>query len=115
MADLLIRFLVGGVIVSVFAALGDVLRPKSFAGLFGAAPSIALATVSLSLHKEGKSWTALEGRSMLFGAAGFFVYAVLAVLVLRRHKLSALATSAILMPVWFAVSLGLWAIFAGRF
>lgn len=115
MADLLFRFVVGGAFVSLFASLGDTLRPKSFAGLLGAAPSIALATVALTLHKEGKSWTALEGRSMLFGAAGFFVYAVLAVLVLRRHNLSALATSAILMPVWFAVSLGLWAIFGGIF
>ena len=29
--------------VSAFAGFGDTLRPKSFAGLFGAAPSIALA------------------------------------------------------------------------
>jgi len=39
-----VRFLAGGIAVSAFAALGDTLRPKSFAGLFGAAPSIALAT-----------------------------------------------------------------------
>ena len=32
-------------IVSAFAMLGDVLRPKSFACLFGAAPSVALATL----------------------------------------------------------------------
>jgi hypothetical protein len=38
-------FLAGGVAVAAFAALGDTLRPKSFAGLFGAAPSIALATL----------------------------------------------------------------------
>ena len=40
----MIRFFVGGVVVSVFAALAEIFRPKSFAGLFGAAPSIALAT-----------------------------------------------------------------------
>jgi hypothetical protein len=39
--EYMIRFLAGGVIVSLFAMIGDVLRPKSFAGLFGAAPSIA--------------------------------------------------------------------------
>jgi hypothetical protein len=44
-----LRFLVGGIAVSAFAALGDSLRPKSFAGLFGAAPSIALATLLITL------------------------------------------------------------------
>jgi hypothetical protein len=39
--QLLVRFLLGGLIVSIFATLGDALRPKGFAGLFGAAPSIA--------------------------------------------------------------------------
>ena len=34
----IIRFFVGGLIVSFFAVLGDTLKPKSFAGLFGAAP-----------------------------------------------------------------------------
>jgi len=57
-----IRFLVGGVVVSAFALLGDILRPKSFAGLFGAAPSVALATLSLTLLKEGGQYAALEGR-----------------------------------------------------
>jgi hypothetical protein len=36
--DLILRFVIGGIVVSAFAALGDVLKPKSFAGLFGAAP-----------------------------------------------------------------------------
>jgi len=49
MMQLVIRFLVGGVIVSLFAVLGDVLQPKSFAGLFGAAPSVALATLALTM------------------------------------------------------------------
>jgi Protein of unknown function (DUF3147) len=43
MTQFLIRFVIGGLVVSVFAICGDVLRPKSFAGLFGAAPSVALA------------------------------------------------------------------------
>jgi len=31
--EYLFRFLAGGIVVSTFAVLGDVLRPKSFAGL----------------------------------------------------------------------------------
>ena len=45
MEELFIRFLIGGAVVSSFALLGEVFRPKTFAGLFGAAPSIALASL----------------------------------------------------------------------
>ena len=44
LTDLLLRFLIGGLVVSVFALVGDLFRPKSFAGLFSAAPSVALAS-----------------------------------------------------------------------
>ncbi len=42
--ELLIRFVVGGLVVSAFAVVGDTLKPKTFAGLVGGAPSVALAT-----------------------------------------------------------------------
>ncbi|MGC2637709.1 MAG: DUF3147 family protein [Acidobacteriaceae bacterium] len=113
--DWVIRFLAGGLVVSFFATLGDVLRPKSFAGLFGAAPSVALATVTLTIYKEGKVDTAEEAASMLLAALAFLVYAAAASYVLRRRKMSALATTVALMPVWLAVSLGLWAALAGKF
>jgi hypothetical protein len=48
--------------------LGDVLRPKSFAGLFGAAPSVAVATLSLALFEQGGTYVSVEGRSMMIGA-----------------------------------------------
>jgi hypothetical protein len=41
--ELIVRFLAGGTIVALFALIGDVLKPQGFAGLFGAAPSGALA------------------------------------------------------------------------
>jgi Protein of unknown function (DUF3147) len=53
--DWLIRFFVGGAVVSTFAILGDVVRPKSFAGIFGAPPPVVLATLALTLHTEGAS------------------------------------------------------------
>jgi uncharacterized protein DUF3147 len=49
MREILIRFLIGGVSVSLFAIIGDLFKPKSFAGLFGAAPSVALATLALTI------------------------------------------------------------------
>lgn len=114
MTDLLLRFVVGGVVVSFFALLGDILRPKSFAGLFAAAPSVALATVALTIHKNGRAYAAHEAASMLLGAAAFLVYAWLASQILRRRIYGATVTSMILMPVWFGVSLGLWFALAGR-
>lgn len=39
--------------VSLFAMAGDILRPKGFAGLFSAAPSVALATLCLSAFTQG--------------------------------------------------------------
>jgi hypothetical protein len=43
MSQIIIRFLVSGIVVSAFALIGDLFKLKSFAGLFGAAPSVALA------------------------------------------------------------------------
>jgi hypothetical protein len=102
----LTRFLIGGVVVSLFAVLGDVLRPKSFAGLFGAAPSIALASIGLTIRQDGEAYAALECLSMMLGAIAFFIYALLVSRVLRRYKPDALLATITLMPIWFGVSLG---------
>ena len=63
MKELLLRFAIGGVVVSSFAVLSDLLKPKSFAGLFGAAPSVALATLGLAVVTEGRGYAATEARS----------------------------------------------------
>lgn len=72
--ELLLRFLLGGGAVCLFAAIGDVTRPKSFAGVFGAAPSVALATLALTAHAKGVTYTALEARSMIIGAVALLLY-----------------------------------------
>lgn len=108
MGELIARFLIGGAIVSFFAVLAEMFRPKSFAGLFGAAPSIALATVGLTIAREGKTYAALEARSMIFGAIAFFCYASVVCLVLKRYKPAALTATVALMPVWFAGSFVFW-------
>jgi hypothetical protein len=86
MSDFIVRFLIGGTVVSLFATLGDILRPKSFAGLFGAAPSIALATIGLPIAKNGPQYAAIEARSMILGAAAFFLYTVCVSWLILRHK-----------------------------
>jgi hypothetical protein len=112
MNEMIIRFLIGGVVVSLFAIIGDILRPKSFAGLFGAAPSIALATIGLTITKSGVQYAALESRSMILGAVGFFLYTVGVSQVLKRYKPSTLMTTIGLMPIWFGASFALWFLIA---
>ena len=93
MIPILIRFLVGGAVVSGFAIIGDVLKPKSFAGLFGAAPSVALATLGLTVATEGPSYAATEARSMMAGAVAFFLYASLVSWIMMRYKMKALGSN----------------------
>ena len=110
MMQLIFRFAIGGLIVSLFAALGDVLKPKSFAGLFGAAPSVALATLGLTIAVDGKLYAAIEARSMIVGALAFSAYAALCSRLMMRNQLhSKLATTSAL-AVWLICALGLWAI-----
>jgi hypothetical protein len=106
-----LRFLIGGAVVSAFALLGDVVRPKSFAGIFGAAPSIALATLTLTLHSEGTSYAAIEARSMIAGAGSFMVYASLCARVMWKTPLPVKAVTLVGLGVWLAVALVGWAFF----
>ena len=108
MGDFIVRFFIGGLVVSFFSLLADVLRPKSFAGLLGAAPSIALATLGLTIHHDGKMYAAIEARSMVMGASAFLLYAVAVSWLLRRYRPAALTATLVAMPVWFFVSFGLW-------
>ena len=103
--ELIFRFLFGGLIVSLFALLGDGLRPKSFAGLFGAAPSIALATLGLTVHKHGPHYAALEARSMIFASLAFLFYAACCAWILRRFRPSTLLATLSLLPAWLLLSL----------
>ena len=106
--ELITRFVVGGAIVSLFAVIAEVCRPKSFAGLFGAAPSVALTTIGIAIVQHGKDYAATEARSMILGAIGFLIYATVASWLLFRHKARALPVTMGLLPVWLGASLALW-------
>jgi len=108
MEEILIRFLIGGVSVSLFAFLGDLFKPKSFAGLFGAAPSVALATLLLTIGKEGPRYAAIETTSMIAGCVAFFVYSSVVSRVMMRRAPKALLASTVFLPLWAAVAFGLW-------
>ena len=106
MLEYSLRFLAGGIAVSGFAALGDTLRPKSFAGLFGAAPSIALATLLITLSQKGASFVAMESRSMIMGAFALAAYSWTVCVLLKKLLLSSWTATLAALIVWFAVALG---------
>ena len=104
--EIAIRFLIGGIFVSAFAILSDILDPRSFAGLFGAAPSIALATLLLTIEKQGWQYSADEARSMIGGAIAFCVYAWSVSRIVASSDWSAKRAALCLIPVWLGISLG---------
>lgn len=108
MLEIVLRVIVGGIVVSLFAALGDVLKPKSFAGLFGAAPSVALATIALTVKEHGHAYASVEARSMILGAAAFFLYAWVSSWLMIRKKWAALPVTSITLLLWLGAALGLW-------
>ena len=108
MKELFIRFVVGGTVVSFFAVLDDLLKPKSFAGLLGAAPSVTLATLSLAVLKDGKAYAQTEARSMIVGAIAFFILALRVGRLLLKHELPPLAVTASSILIWMAAAFGLW-------
>src|SRR3982074_192704 len=108
MKEFILRFVLGGTMVSLFSVLGDLLKPKSFAGLLGAAPSVALATLSLTVLKDGKAYAQTEARSMIVGAIAFFIYASCVSWLLVRHKLPTLAVTASSIVIWMAAAFGFW-------
>lgn len=109
--EIIYRFMVGGAIISGFSVLGGLFKQRSFAGLFAAAPSVALATLSLTLSREGAHFASIESRSMIAGAAGFLVYTCTVTLALARYSTKTFLTSSALLVLWVVTSLGLWFVF----
>lgn len=107
MMEYVARFLIGGLAVSVFAMLGDMLRPKSFAGLFGAAPSVALATLGIALVQHDAHYAALQAQSMIWGAIALLAYSIVVCQLLMRFHWNALAAALVALIAWFVVALGL--------
>ena len=105
--EYVVRFIAGGIVVLAVASLADVLRPKSFAGLFGAAPSVALATLTLAFGEHGADYVAIEARSMAVGALAFAFFSFFVCQLIMRLNLSAFAASTAGLLVWFAAALGL--------
>ena len=99
---LLLKGLAGGLLVVAFALLSQCLSPKRFAGLFSAAPSVAVAGLAITLLDKGGADARRETLGMLAGSAGMIAYAATAVPLLRRLRAARAAAAALI--AWLAVA-----------
>lgn len=114
MTEYALRFLVGGLVVSAFATAGDILRPKSFAGLFGAAPSVALATLGIAVAEHGADYAQAQSRSMILGAIALAGYSTLVCQLLMRWRMHSLPATTSALGLWCALAFSLYVLFPGR-
>ena len=114
MTEYVIRFLAGGTVVSAFAMLGDLLRPKSFAGLFAAAPSVALATLGIAVYQHGAHYATQQTQAMIAGAIALVVYSVVVCQILARARLRALPATLLSLVVWLIVAFGVLTLAGGK-
>lgn len=111
-ALLVLRALAGGTLVVCFALVSEVLKPKAFAGLFSSAPSVACASLALTIVFETAAKARQESVGMVLGGVAMVAACVVAVVAVPRAK--ALATSALACVTWGIVAVGLyWTVLSG--
>ena len=113
MTEYVIRFLIGGAVVSAFSMLGDILKPKSFAGLFGAAPSVALATLGIAIYQHGAPYASSQGLSMMAVAIALLAYSIVVCQLLMRARMRALPAALLSIVVWLIAAFVLWMLAGG--
>jgi hypothetical protein len=100
-----LKALVGGTAVVAFAALGEVLRPRGLAGMFAAAPSVALAGLAVTSVASGSSSATAQAVGMVAGAVALVVACLVGIESVKR--LGALRGSLGAVAVWLLVGLSL--------
>lgn len=93
---LVVKGLVGGCLVVAFALISEALSPKRFAGLFSAAPAVALAGLAIALIDKTAHDAHQDAVGMLAGCAGMIAYAAAVIPLLRRTRASRAAASALI-------------------
>jgi hypothetical protein len=104
-----VKGLVGGAFVVVFSLLGEVIRPRGLAGITSAAPSVAIASLAVTLMVTGVSAATDLSLGMIAGAAALVVWCLIGIEAVKR--LGALKGSVVTSIVWCVISLSLWAVF----
>jgi hypothetical protein len=102
------KAIAGGTVVCAFAAVGEFLRPRGLAGIFAAAPSVAVASLAVTSIASGTGSATSQATAMVAGAAALTVYCLVGIESVKRFGGMKGAISA--MVPWLAVAIGLWAV-----
>jgi len=94
----------GGVFVVLFALIGEAAVPKRFAGLFSAAPSIALANLLVIVVAKGSADAQQQSTGMVVGATAMLAVCAMGVALLPR--LHALRASLVMCAGWLVLTVG---------
>ena len=105
-SSVLLKAVVGGLAVVAFSLVGHAGRPKRFAGLFSAAPSVAVASLAITAVGKGADATVPYAQGMVFGTAGMVAYCLVSLYLIQR--LHALIGSILAWLAWLLVAGGLY-------
>ncbi len=108
MGELLYRFVVGGLVVSLFSVIGELFEPKRFSGIFGAAPSVAIATLGLTFLEHGGPTVATEGWWMIVGAVAMLAYSASSVVLAKHERIPVWLAAGAAWLAWLALALLAW-------
>jgi hypothetical protein len=112
LGQLALRGLAGGTLVVIFALIGEAVTPKAFSGLFSAAPSVAIASLVITVLTEGTRTAQQASAGMVVGGLAMVACCVLATATIPRIR--SVKGSLAAWCGWAAVDLGLyWAVFIG--
>ena len=101
-AFLATRAVVAGLLVLTFSVVGEVVKPKRFAGIFGAAPAVALANLALVVAVEGTPKAAPESKAMIIGGLAMVIACAVGVGAVKRSH--ALKGSGVIVATWIVVA-----------
>lgn len=105
---IVLRAAVGGLFVVLFSVLGEAVRPKSFAGIFAAAPSVAIASLLITSVTRGPAAVALAGAGMVIGALAMIAASFVGVDAVKRFR--SRRGSLAMIGVWLGVGGALYAV-----
>jgi uncharacterized membrane protein (GlpM family) len=104
----LLKAVIAGTFVVAFALLSEAVGPKSFSGIFGAAPSIALASITIIVLHRSEADGRTASFSMIFGARAMAAYCATAVVTVDRY--GAMRGSAYAIASWGIVAFACYAV-----
>ena len=97
-----IKAMNGGLFVVALALVGEMAKPKRFAGLFSAAPSIALANLVVIAVSKGAADAQRQSTGMVVGAMALVVACALGVALIAR--LRAVRGSLVICAAWLVLA-----------